>query len=276
MTTALMYLAALLVTLALAGGIRFFYGPERGARIAGVAVPVGFLLVWAVSLRPGWMPGDDLSRLGHITLGAGLVGLVLDLAGARRLWAALAAGVVILISTWASLNGSLIAHSPLTFEAAAATLVLAVIAFMILARLDAGRSRGATALVLLAVAAFGLSAMAGVVGDARIGASGVILALAVLAYAALQAVVTVAVGDAIILGGGATLLGLAWALAHGHPAARLGLLLVPFMFFAEGTAQRVPLPKARISAILYPLVLAAVAALPVALALLVTYVVAHA
>ena len=66
------------------------------------------------------------------------------------------------------------------------------------------------------------------------------------------------------------------ALAERSPEAMLALLLLPLILFAEGTAERVPLPKARISAILYPLVLAGVAALPAALAVLVTYVMAHA
>ena len=51
-------------------------------------------------------------------------------------------------------------------------------------------------------------------------------------------------------------------------------MLLPLILFADGTARRVPLPKARISAILYPLILAGIAALPLALAVLVAYVTA--
>jgi acyl-CoA synthetase (AMP-forming)/AMP-acid ligase II len=43
-----------------------------------------------------------------------------------------------------------------------------------------------------------------------------------------------------------------------------------------GTAKRVPLPEARISTLLYPLVLTAVAALPLTLAVVLAYVMSHA
>ena len=51
-----------------------------------------------------------------------------------------------------------------------------------------------------------------------------------------------------------------------------GLVILTLMLFAEGTARRVRLPKARISVLLYPLILAGIAALPLALAALVTFI----
>ena len=276
MQSALMYLVPFVLTLALAGALRFFVGAERGARAAGVAVVVGFLAPWGIFLKPGWMHADDFVRMGHIAFGAGLAGFILDAWAPRRLWAAIVAGVVILVSTWASLNGSLRLHGPVDVEVIAAVVVLSVGAFLILARLDAARERGGTALVLLIMATLGLTVMAAVVGDMRLTISGAMLAAALLALALLQGFVGLPSGDAVILGGGGIVLALAWALGHGQPDARLGLLLVPLVLFAEGTAQRVSLPKARISMLLGPLVLAGVAALPLILAIIVVYVMAHA
>ena len=268
----LVYLVPLAITPVLAGLIRIFGGAERGARAAGVAVPMGFIVAWGIFLRPGWLPTDDFSRIGHIAFGAALVGLALDLLAASRLVSAMAAGVVILASAWASVNGGLFPHPPVSLYLLASAGALAVLAFLIVARLDAARARGLTTLVLIAAAALGIAVMAKIVGEPRLALAGAMLAVALIAYAALQGVVSLPVGASVSLGAGSALLALAWALAHGSSDARPALILVPLIFFAEGTARRVPLPAARISAILYPLVLAIVAALPLALAALVAYV----
>lgn len=272
---ALMYLAPFVLTLVLAGAIRVFGGPERGARAAGVAVMLGFILSWGFFLRPGWVPAGDFSRIGHIAFGAALVGMALDLVAAKRYWAALAAAVVILVSTWASVTGALSLSVPLTGGRAITVGGLAVVAFLIVARLDAARGRGVTAPILLGIAALGMSFMARVAEAPDLAATGLMLALALAGYAVLQGAVALPVGDSIVLGAGGTLLALAWALAQGKPEVGLALLLVLLIFFAEGTAKRVPLPEARISAILYPLVLAGMAALPCALAVLIAYIMAH-
>ena len=272
---ALMYLAPFVLTLVLAGAIRVFGGPERGARAAGVAVMLGFILSWGFFLRPGWVPAGDFSRIGHIAFGAALVGMALDLVAAKRCWAALAAAVVILVSTWASVTGALSLSVPLTGGRAITVGGLAVVAFLIVARLDAAHGRGVTAPILLGIAALGMSFMARVAEAPDLAATGLMLALALTGYAVLQGAVALPVGDSIVLGAGGTLLALAWALAQGKPEVGLALLLVLLIFFAEGTAKRVPLPEARISAILYPLVLAGMAALPCALAVLIAYIMAH-
>jgi hypothetical protein len=264
--------APFVLTLALAGAIRAFGGAERGARAAGIAVMLGFLVSWGFVLKPGWIAVDDFSRIGHIALGAAMVGLALDLLSPKRLWAAAAAAVVILISTWASVTGNLAVSGTLTFATALAVAALSAFAFLIIARLDASRTRGITSLVLLGMAALGLALVARVTGAPALASTGLMLALAVAAFAVLQAAVKLPVGDSIVLGAGATLLALAWALAQAVPDARLALVMVPLILFAEGTAQRVPLPQARVSVILYPLVLAGIAALPLALAGLAAYI----
>lgn len=272
--TALTYIVPFALTLIVAGAIRVFGGPERGARAAGVAVMTSFALAWVIFVRPGWTPVNDFTRIGHIGFGATVIGLALDLLAPKRLWAAVAAAIVLLVCAIGSITGKIALPAEPGFAGWADAVLLAVVAFLILARLDALKGRGMTAALLMTVALVGVAAMAGVAGDARLATTGLILASAIFAYGVLQAVFALPLGDSVLLGAGTTLFALAWALGHGHPEARLALLLLPLIFFAEGTANRVPLPKARISALLYPLVLAGLAALPVALAVLVVTVTA--
>jgi hypothetical protein len=264
------------LTLALASGIRLAGGPERGARLAGIAVAAGFLIAWGIILRPGWLAEEPISRTGHIAAGAALLGLALDFFAAKRLWAAAVAGFVVLVETWASLNSGF--WPPLTFTwlTAVTLITLSVIAFFVLARLDAMATRGLSALIVLTMLAVGVGVIALIAGDEGVARSVFLLALAVAGYIAANAFVTLPAGDAVILGAGCALLAFAWALTqrNADTGVLLGLVLLPLMLFAEGTARRVPLPKARISVFLYPLILAGVAALPLALAALVTFAVA--
>jgi hypothetical protein len=101
------------------------------------------------------------------------------------------------------------------------------------------------------------------------------LAAAIVGFIVLQALVPLSIGATVTLGAGSAVLAMVWVLAN-HADARLGLLLVPLILFAAGTAGRIPLPKARISVFLAPFVLASIAALPLILAIIVVYVTAHA
>ena len=276
LNSVMMYVAPFALTLVFAGGIRGLGGAECGVRAAGSAVVLSFLISWGFFLRPDWVPANDFSRIGHIALGAALVGLVLDLMAPRRFWAAAAAAIVLLISTWASVRGGLSLPAPLGVGWAASVAALTAAAFLVIARLDAARSHGAVALILLAAAALGLSLIAWVAGEPSLASTGLILVSSVLAYTVMQWAMAAAVGDSIILGAGAALLALAWALAEAQPWVRPAMIFLPLIFFAEGTAKRVPLPAARISLVLYPLVLAGLAALPLALAVVIAYVMAMA
>lgn len=272
--TALTYITPFALTLLVGGAIRLFGGAGRGARAAGAGAMISFALVWVILVRPSWAPVNDLARLGHIALGATIVGLVLDLLAPRRFWAAAAAGVVLLVSAIGSVTGKMALPGGVGLGGWAGVALLAGVAFLVLARLDALKGKGMTSVLLMAAALAGVGAMARVAGDSSLAATGLMLASAVLAFGVLQVAFGLPLGDSLLLGGGAALFALAWALGHGQPEARLALLLLPLIFFAEGTANRVPLPQARVSAFLYPLVLTGLAALPVALAVLVVYVTA--
>ncbi len=269
--TLVIFLLPFGLALALASLIRLAGGAERGTRLAGAAVAAGFLIAWGVVLRPGWVAHEPVARIGHIVLGAALVGLALDFFQPRRFWAAAAAGIVILVSTWASVNAGLWPPQALTVLRGAMLLGLAATAFLILARLDRLAANGASVLVLLAMLALGLAAVAAIAQDGAIAATALMLAVALVAYLVIGASVRLPVGDAIVLGAGSGVLAAAWVLAQRSPSTIIGLVLLLLILFADGTAKRVPLPAARISAILYPLILAGVAALPLALAALVMF-----
>lgn len=271
--SAFLYLVPLLLTPMLAGAIRLFGGPERGARVAGISVMLGFSFGWMLIVRPAWMPVDDISRIGHIALGVAVLGLAFDLIGAKRFLFTVGAGGVALVCAWASYTGALVL--PAGSGPFGVVALLAVVAFVVLMRLGAVKADGMSALILLSMAAFGIASMARVVDDAAVATSAAVLALAVLGFALPQSIAALPVGSSIILGGGGVLLAITWALAHNHPETRLALLLVPMIFFAEGTAKRVPLPEAQVSKLLYPVLLAILAALPLVLAVLLTYATAN-
>ena len=99
-----------------------------------------------------------------------------------------------------------------------------------------------------------------------------VLAATLTGYMIFVLVTGAAVSDGAILVSGAPMLALVWALAQRHPDMRLALLCLPLVLFAEATAQRVPLPAARISTLLYPLILAGLVSVPLVLAALISFV----
>src|SRR5262245_44889429 len=133
--SALLHLIPLLLTPLLACAIRLFGGPERGARVAGIAVMISFTAAWVYGVRPGWTPVTDLSRIGHIALGATAIGLALDLLAPPRIVAAIAGAIVVLVCAWGSYTASL--AMPTAAGPLLPVAILAVVAFLILARLDA-------------------------------------------------------------------------------------------------------------------------------------------
>jgi hypothetical protein len=270
--TSFIVLLPVFFTIAAAGAIRAATGAERGARFAGVSVAIGFLVSWAFLLSPGWLPTSAFERIGHIVIGAALTGLVLDFLGPKRFWVAAAASVVVLVSTWASLNNGLTSNEALSVATAATTLALFVMGFFFIARLDRMREQRAVSFVTIGMIALALAVQAALVGDHDLMVTALLFLVALGALALSQLFMLILLGDSFVLGGGAALLAIAWALVERDPSLRIGIILVPLILFADGTAKRIPLPAARISAVLYPLVQAGVAALPLGLGALITFV----
>lgn len=262
------------LTLVFTGAIRLGLGAERGARLAGAAVIAGFLIAWAIVWRPGWAPAEPFARIGHIALGALLMGVLVDAVIRKRFASYVAAVGVVAVSVAASVTGTLTPRWPLPTDSLVLIGVLTILALAVLARLDRLRGDTTALLVIAAMLALAAAAVAAVAHDVPLSVTALMLALSVAAYGVIAALIPLPAGDAIVLGGGATLLAIVWALAAAHPGVRPALLLLPLMLFADGTARRVPLPKARISAFLFPVVLAGVAALPLILAAAVAYVTA--
>lgn len=270
MNTLLLILLPFGLALALACGVRLALGSERGARMAGVAAVVAFLVTWAIVLRPGWFAFTPVGRIGHVAVGAALTALVLDFLAAKRWCAYVAMAIVVLVSCWASINQALWPPQNFTWMAGLALAALAIGAFLALLRLDALAPRALSAPITLAMLCFGLSAVAAVARDSAMAATALALAMAVAGYMAAALLVGFGPSRGLVLGAGATMLAITWAFADRNPHTALGLIVLPLTLFAEGTAQRVPLPKAGITKILYPVVLAAACALPVVIAILIT------
>ena len=270
MNTLILILLPFGLALALACGVRLALGPERGARMAGLAAVVAFLVTWGIVLRPGWFAFNPVGRIGHVAMGAAITALVLDFLAAKRWCAYVATAIVVLVSCWASVNHGLWPPAAFTLMKGVVLAALAIGAFLVLIHLDALAPQDLTAPITLAMACFGLSAVAAVARDTAMAATALALAMAVTGYMVAAVLVGLGPSRGLVLGAGATMLAIAGAFADRNPHTALGLIVLPLTLFADGTAQRVPLPKAGITKILYPLVLAAACALPVLIAVLIT------
>lgn len=271
MNTAVTLLIPPLLTLVLAFALHILAG-ERAQRVGLVPVALSVLIGWIFLVRPGWVPVDDVSRILHIAVGASLLGLALDIFKPHRLITALLSAVFVLGSAYATVTGGLSPSVHLSLREGAVVAGLTVVAFLSLARLDTMRARSLSLMVLLTVLASGLAALSAIVGDDAVQGLAIGLAAALAGYFIFVAVTGSAVTDGLVLFAGMPILGMVWALAQRQPDLRLALLCVPLVLFAETTALRVPLPAARISALLYPLILAVLVSLPLVLAGLIAFV----
>lgn len=245
---------------------------ERALRVGLLPVALSVLICWIFVVRPGWVPVDDANRILHIAVGAAILGLGLDILKPHRLITALLAALFVLGSAYATVTGRLTPDAPLPLRDGLFVAGLTVVAFLSLARLDAMRARALSLMVLLTVVACGLAALSWIGSDYLLRGLAAALACALAGYLVFVAVTGAPVTDGLVLFAGTPILAMVWGLAQRHPDMRLALLCVPLVLFAETTALRVPLPAARISALLYPLILAVLVSLPLALAGLIAFV----
>jgi hypothetical protein len=256
------------VALAAAGALRLVAGPDKGARYAGISVVIGFAAAWNWLLLAPWVPFDALSRVIHIAIGGSIAGLALDLVTLRRSWAiVIVAAVFVLGCVWATISGALIGAPP---DDTAGWLLFGLYLFVwlgLLVRLDVLKREGPAALVTVFMLAIGLGLVAQMSGEGAVGAAAYALAAAFAGLLALSWILSLAVGNVIVLGGGGAVLGLAMALAEpGSKASVIALIFLLLVPFADGTAKRLPLGPAAMRSALYPLALIGVSALPVSLA----------
>jgi hypothetical protein len=248
------------------------FAKERAQRVGLLPLAVGVFVGWAFIVRPGWVPVDDVRRVAHIAVGGALLGLALDAVKPHRIIAAILVAIYVLVCAFASVTGSVVPKSPLALNDGLATGALAIIAFLVLSRFDAMRARSLSLSVLLTVLACGLAVLAAIGQDASLTGLSLVLAAALGGYLIFVVFTGAPVSDGMILVVGTPMLAIVWALVQRHPDMRLALACLPLVLFAEATALRVPLPAARISAWLYPLILAGLVSLPLILAGLIAFV----
>lgn len=248
------------------------FAKEKAGRVALLPAAAGVLVGWIFIVRPGWVPVDDVRRVVHIGLGAALLGLALDAVRPHRFLTAILAAGFVLGCAFASVTGALAPSGSISARDGILTAALAVAAFLTLARLDGMRERSLGLVILLTLVAFGLSVLGAIAQDAALAGLALVLAAALAGYLAFVVITGAGASAGLILVAGVPMMAIVWALAQRHPDMRLALLCLPLVLFAEATAQRVPLPAARISALLYPVVLAGLVSLPLALAALISFV----
>ena len=96
------------LTVGVAAALHWLPGPGRLRRLVGIALPIGFLVPWAIAVAPDWLAYDSLGRLGHIALGATLLGLALDMAQPRRVIVVAAVVLFVLGCAWAESQNALL------------------------------------------------------------------------------------------------------------------------------------------------------------------------
>ena len=270
MLMAIAYIAPFLLALAGVVVVRWFAGAEHASRWGGLAAAVGFFIGWQILVDPAWSPKTAHDRIGHIVLGATLVGLAADVWPARRwLRTTLMLGLV-LGSAWISVSGGITLKTLPELGAAIAGVTLAIAWLGTAARYSMLREQGATFSVIVVSGLLGVAVVAGVSGDAVVTKATFAAASAWLGHAIGCRLVGVPPSWTALSLATAATFAAAWALAVGKPAAIPGLALLLFVLFADRTARRVPMPGGRISDFLYIAVLAGAASIPVILAAVVT------
>lgn len=263
-------LAPPLAAFAVALGVRLF-ARDKAERCASVPLAIVLLAGWAFLTDLGWTPVDEVTRIAHIVSGAALIALLFDALRPGRFVTAVIAAVFVAGSALGTVTGRII-PARLSWLDAGLAAALALTALLVLARLQVMRAYALGCTLTLTLLAAGLFAIARMGGEAVLADVALVLALALAGYTAYVAVTGAALGDGLVLLAGSSVLAIVWAVAQRQPDDRLALALLPLVLFAEPSARRVPLPAARISAFLYPLILAGFVSLPLALAAVVAYV----
>lgn len=271
MNTAITLLLPPAITFVLAMAL-YLFAKERAQRVGLLPLAVSVFIGWAFIVRPGWVPVDDVRRVVHMAVGAALLGLTLDAVKPPRLITAILVAFYLIGCAFASVTGNVLPEGSISLKDGLMTGVLALAAFFALWRFDAMRERSLSLSILLTMVAGGLAVLAAIGQDAPLAGLALVLATALAGYLLFVIFVGVPVSDGMILIAAVPMLAIVWALAQRHPDMRLALACLPLVLFAEATALRVPLPAARITALLYPLILAGFVSLPLILAGLIAFV----
>ena len=252
----------LLLAVVLAGLIRLAGGPGRGRQMAGLAVPLAFLVTWYVLFDlPPWPPRSAGQKLGYAVLLATALGLLLDVERGRpsiRTAGAVLAGAG--AAAWVA--WPMLAR----LEAGPAALAAGVVGW----RLARPAERGTDTPVIGLVLAVGLAVVAMTAASAAIAQTAGAVAAALGGYLLWNwPVARFWAGGPLVLAVAAALGALATQallFTKGHPGALAPLVLVAF---ADAAAARLGIGAGGgvLARALQPVVLALLAAVPAALAI---------
>ncbi|MBU0726580.1 MAG: hypothetical protein KJ904_09570 [Alphaproteobacteria bacterium] len=260
------FVAALLAALLM----RLAGGPGRGAVLAGIGIPVGWLVgAWLIYGLPPVMPVSAVQKLVHLMLAAAVLGFLLDSkpagAGTRLL-----VGLAWLATGFVWIGWGLLGRDPV--GSGIMLLALWGAGAVMLWRASATAQDGAATAAKLLAAAFGLAVVCLLNGSAAYGQLAGALAAATAGYFVL---VWLAFRSPMAAGGligGVGLLGLLGGMAvlfgNGNPVA---LALLVLCFFVDPLAARLRFGSGGVAGLLAPVVVGLAALLPVAAAIAVAY-----
>ena len=247
-------------------GIRTAVGPERGARLAGVGAALGILAALFFVAGFSWTAAGPLNRIGHIVIGAVVVGTVLDALKPATPLRWILFTLFSLGCGWASaVNGLLPKIAPTGLQVGLA-LALALLWLGMIVRFSKPQAHQATTLVVVIAVGAGIAVLASLSGDSVLTSVALSVVAALFALAMCSLFASFELGNAVIVPVTASAVAMAWALAQRHPETLIGLAVLTLVLFAERTARRVPMPKGGIAAYLYLAVLAAFCAIPIVIA----------
>ncbi|MBL8629097.1 MAG: hypothetical protein JNM81_05685 [Rhodospirillaceae bacterium] len=261
-------IAALAAALIVALGLRLGLKTGRGQHYAGVGIALGFMIGLSLVAGFSWGGYGPIDRIGHIALGAALVGFALDVVQPSwGRWALLT--VFSLGCAWASaLNGLKPADPPTALQLGLVVL-LGVVWLGLVVRLSHVSPHKATSFIVVIAAITGLALLASITHDSVLTNISLCLLGAVFAFAVVAAVFSVELNYAAMVPAAACILAIAWGLSQRQPETIVGLPILALVLFAERTARRMPLPQGgRIAAYLYLAGLAGCCTIPIMIAAL--------
>ncbi|WP_086464924.1 hypothetical protein [Oceanibaculum nanhaiense] len=258
------FIAALLVALVM----RLAGGPGRGALLAGVGIPVGWLVCyWLTFGLPPFLPPAALPKLAHVGIAAAVLGFLLDTRPVKRS-TALAVAVLGLAGVLVWLGWSPLLRTPLgTGIALALCWALGGIALW---RLTLVAEDGAVAAAKLLAAGFGLALVVTLTGSAAYGQMAGGMAAAIAGYFVLAWLAFSSPFGAAALFAGVVLMALAGMAALFGNANPIALALLVLCFFGDPLAARLRFGSGGVAKLLVPVMHGLAALLPVAAAVLVS------
>lgn len=255
----------LLLAFMLTGALRFAFGATRGARLAAAGAAAAFLCAaWLIAGVNSWPPQTGVQKLPFIVAGGLLLGLVIDVATARR--STVFAAALWLLASYAWIAWPRFARA----DSALAGILLAgyVLSVVALFRLTAETRPSVNVPVMLLVGALGLAGGALAAGS---------LALFQLALAAAAAIGGFALWNwptarfpfdaAGVLGAGVGVLALAALILLLTEIRPWALLALAFVFLADPIARRLPVGRLRRQSI-EPIYVALLALVPAVVSVL--------